>query len=224
MKIRALKFLYYFINNKGLKSFLLRYSDSDLSTNILDIGCGNDSAIQIKKFLPKAHYTGVDIQKYNCSDMNNKLIDKMVIANSKNFHIKIAKLEPKYDLVISSHNLEHCLYRYSVLKSISKVIKPGGKLYLSFPCEKSINYPLRKGTLNYFTDKTHREMPPDFATVKKILKQNNIEIIFATQSYKPLVKFLIGFLLEPLSIITGRVFPSTWAYWGFETIIHGKKF
>jgi hypothetical protein len=33
-----------------------------------------------------------------------------------------------------------------------KVLKPGGYLYLSFPTEKSINFPTRKGCLNYNQD------------------------------------------------------------------------
>ena len=58
-------------------------------------------------------------------------------------------------------------------------LKIGGLIYLSFPCEKSVNFPKREGTLNYFDDKTHQGMPPKFQALTDELKNNNFEIIFS---------------------------------------------
>ncbi|MEM3334256.1 MAG: methyltransferase domain-containing protein [Thermoplasmata archaeon] len=48
----------------------------------------------------------------------------------------IVELNQEYDAVISAHNLEHCNDRYGTLEAMLKVIKVGGKLYLSFPSKK----------------------------------------------------------------------------------------
>jgi hypothetical protein len=113
-----------------------------------------------------------------------------------------------------------------VLNAMMNIIKRNGKLFLSFPTNKSINFPHRKGTLNYYDDSTHRYNPPYFDEIIQKLKENNFEIIFQNVSYKPIMYFLIGLMLEPLSKLTKHVLFSsyaTWSYWGFESIIWAKK-
>ena len=52
---------------------------------------------------------------------------------------------------------------------------------------------------------------------RKILK------FFFKKRYRPIVFFLIGLILEPISIITKRCLKGTWELYGMETIIHAKK-
>lgn len=220
--MKAIKKIFFVLFKKrGLKNFLLSFNNQSLK--ILDVGCGNNSASRIKKHLSKCYYVGVDIENYNCSKENEKYIDKLILSNPGSFDKAIKKIDFEFDLIISSHNLEHCLKREKVLKAIADKLKNGGKLYLSFPSEKSISFPMRSGTLNYFRDPTHRDSPPIFKDVIRLLEDKNINIKYACPSYKPFLGFLIGILLEPVSIITGKVFSFTWALYGFEAIIHGEK-
>ena len=101
-------------------------------------------------------------------------------------------------------------------------VKKGGKIFLSFPTEKSINFPKRPA-LNYYTDKTHKSTPPKSKYVINELKKNNFEILFFKKRYRPIIFFLIGLILEPISIITKRCLKGTWELYGMETIIHAKK-
>jgi hypothetical protein len=103
------------------------------------------------------------------------------------------------------------------------VVKKGGKIFLAFPCEKSINFPSRRITLNYFDDLTHQQTPPDYKIVLNILNENNFDIIFKTRSYRPLFLTILGFLQEPLSRLINRNLQGTWALFGFETIIWAQK-
>ena len=58
-----------------------------------------------------------------------------------------------------------------------------------------------------------------------VLKEEGLDIEFCSQMYRPLLLALAGILLEPISSVSKRVMParSTWALYGFETIIWSKK-
>ena len=166
-------------------------------------------------------YTGIDIAEHNQSKPN--LADNYIIAEPERFSDAILNIKGPFDAVISAHNLEHCNDREKTLDAMIKVLKTGGLLYLSFPTEGSVDFPSREGTLNYYDDKTHKDKPPDYDKVLALLRANNIEIIFSSKSYKPFFYYLIGFFSEWKSRRDKRVDPSTWAFYGFETIIWGKK-
>jgi hypothetical protein len=129
------------------------------------------------------------------------------------------------DAVVSSHNLEHCEFRYEVIAAMCSALKPSGVMYLSYPAEESIKFPSRGGTLNYYDDKSHVDSPPLTSKVLDVLREQKMEVLFVSRRYRPFFLFLIGFLLEPLSRIFRRVAPlgSTWALYGFETVIWAKK-
>jgi SAM-dependent methyltransferase len=190
---------------------------------LLDIGCGNNSPYSIKTKYPNIIYTGIDVGDYNQTKPN--LADNYIITTPEQFAESIINLPELFDTIISAHNLEHCNERQKTLETIPKVLKKDGYLYLSFPTEESVNFPgPRMGTLNYYDDSTHKDMPPIFSDVIKTLKNNEMEIIFSSGSYKPFLAYVIGFLLEWKSKKNKDViYPFTWAYWGFEAIIWARK-
>ena len=57
---------------------------------------------------------------------------------------------------------------------MKKCLKKGGIIYLVTPSEKSIDFPSREGTLNYYDDKTHKYKPINLTG----LNQNLRKIIF----------------------------------------------
>jgi hypothetical protein len=109
-----------------------------------------------------------------------------------------------------------------VLYAMIKTLKKGG--YISLPCENSINFPKRKGTLNFYDDKTHQNIIPyDF--IIQTLKKSDFNIVFARKRYRLFFLFLTGLLYEPFSYLFKKVgcFGITWALYGFETIVITKK-
>jgi ubiquinone/menaquinone biosynthesis C-methylase UbiE len=189
---------------------------------LLDVGCGNNSPFYLKREFPNIKYTGIDIGDYNQTMPN--LADDYIITSPENFAIKIKQLENSFNVVISSHNLEHCNDRNATLIAMANALKGGGYLYLSFPTEKSVDFPgPRINTLNYYDDFTHKETPPNFDETLQILMDNGIEIIFSSKSYKPFFMSLIGALNERKSRKDKEIKNGTWAYWGFEAIIWGRK-
>jgi ubiquinone/menaquinone biosynthesis C-methylase UbiE len=189
---------------------------------LLDVGCGNNSPYIMKVTFPDIYYTGIDIGDYNQKKPN--LADEYIITEPDKFADAILNLEKEYDTVICSHNLEHCNDRDKTLIAITKVLKSGGYLFLSFPTEKSVNFPgPRKGCLNYYDDSSHKDLPPDFRKTIKTLQQAGMKILFSSKSYKPFRKYILGLLMEKESKKDKEVKDYTWAYWGFEAIIWAKK-
>ena len=204
----------------GKTSFLTKLKKD---AKILDVGCGNDSPLIIKKILPNCKYTGLDIVNYNQSKESIKMADNYILTTSENFGKSISEISELFDAVISSHNIEHCEERELVLNNICDRVILGGLIYLTFPSEDTINFPSRNGTLNYFDDKTHLYNPPNYKKILEILKKKNIIPIKKSDKYQPLLMRIYGNLIEPFSSIRNKVYPGTWEKWGFETIIIGKK-
>ncbi len=93
---------------------------------------------------------------------------------------------------------------------------------MSFPGERSINFPHREGTLNFYDDPTHVYLP-NYNDVLKLLKNNGLEIRVAKKQYRPIYYFLLGCMTEYLSRRRKKVMHGTWAFWGFETVIWARK-
>ncbi len=209
-----------------LRPFGKIYFLNSLSANscILDVGCGNNSSYTVKRVQPNCHYTGIDISDYNLS--KPLLADNYIITDSQSFADTI-KNSGLFDAVISSHNLEHCNDRPSVLEAMLNVLKSDGKIFLSFPCEESINFDSRGGpglgTLNYYDDQSHVLPPPVFDEVINQLVTSGFRILYSSKRYSPRILWTLGFLLEFYSKIMGRCVVGTWEYHGFESIIIAEK-
>lgn len=206
------------VNPKSKRSFIYSLR-SDAS--VLDIGCGNNSPFYTKSILPNCNYVGVDIGDYNQTKPN--YADQYILTTSDRFHITISEIPGYFDAILSVHNLEHCNDRIATLDAMISKLSKGGRIYITFPCYQSIDFPNRSGTLNYYDDPTHKFTPPDFNVVISKILSSGLEIEYSTQHYRPLVLRSIGFIVEPISFLFKRVFRGTWAYWGFESIIVARK-
>jgi SAM-dependent methyltransferase len=187
---------------------------------VIDIGCGNNSPAQTKALI-NCHYIGIDVGDYHQSSAH--LADEYVICTPETFNDTLGRYESRADIVISSHNLEHCVDPDRTLDLMCRMLKPGGRMFLAFPCEESVNFPRRRGTLNFYDDASHRTVPSFAETQRKV--QALMLTPYACRRYQPAIPYWIGFALEPLSALLKRVMPlrSTWAYYGFESIIWAYK-
>jgi len=188
---------------------------------VLDIGSGK-SPNRTKKLFPNCQYTGLDITSHY--EDGKCLADHYVITTIEDFTNTLSKYDEKFDCTISSHNLEHCDQRKLVLELSAATVKPNGYMYLSFPSEISINFPRgRAGTLNYFDDSTHKELPPTVQWTLQTLESKGFSVVCVKESYKPLILWFIGFLLQPLSILLNKNLVGTMQFYGFETVFWLKR-
>ena len=191
------------------------------TASILDVGCGNNSPFFVKKLLPNCTYTGLDVGDYN--QTKPILADNYLITSPASFADEIGKFSNSFDAVISAHNLEHCDDRKKTLEAMLKALKVGGRIFLSFPCEQSVDFPKRGGTLNYYDDKTHKFSPPDFEGILGTFEELGFRLDHAVKNYSPKIYWIIGLIQEPISKFRNKVMRGTWPYYGFESIIIATK-
>jgi SAM-dependent methyltransferase len=221
MMLKLIILLNVLLKRKGKASFLRLLPTN---SSVLDVGCGNNSPLRFKTQRPDIYYIGLDISDYNQISDPNTYADKYIVTSPNLFATEIVKLNNQLDAVICSHNIEHCDQPDEVLDAMLKALKHGGRIYLSFPCEESVDFPQRRGTLNFYDDKTHKNVP-DWEKILSKITSEGFSIHFAVKRYKPLFLSAIGLLLEPISAATKRVMPAstTWALYGFESIIWASR-
>jgi SAM-dependent methyltransferase len=187
---------------------------------VLDVGCGNNSPFRVKSQRPDVYYIGLDVGDYN--QTQPEMANQYVVVPPEAFVDEIDKLAGSLDGVISSHNIEHCNDPSAVTLAMALSLKPGGRLYMSFPSEQSVTFPNRGGCLNFYDDPTHQQLPR-FNEIQESLRAAGLDIVFAKQRYRPPMLWLLGALMEPISRLRQRIAPGTWAYWGFESVIWATK-
>jgi SAM-dependent methyltransferase len=190
---------------------------------VMDVGCGNNSPRDAKVLRPDLIYTGLDIGDYNQQD-SIRYADAYILVSPAEFANAISAHEGRMDAVVSSHNLEHCDDPAAVLTAMVAALGPGGRLFLAFPCEESARFPSRRGTLNFFDDGTHKAVP-GWEPVLDALRTRGVTLEYACKRYRPRLLASLGLALEPLGRLLGRNMPagSTWALYGFETVIWGRR-
>jgi SAM-dependent methyltransferase len=191
---------------------------------VLDVGCGNNSPFRFKTQRPDCYYIGLDIGDYNQPAHPKEYADEYILSEPGHFAAAIKGFECQVDAVLSSHNLEHCDAPDEVMVAMLKALKPGGRLYLSFPCEESVRFPRRRGTLNFFDDPTHKTVPNWKNAISKI-EQEGLVVDFMAKRYRPPLLAVIGLFLEPVSMLAGKVAPAgaTWGLYGFESVIWASR-
>lgn len=109
--------------------------------NIIDIGCGmGDALIYLKENIyQKANYYAIEPSTFCCEHLKKNNIS--ILSNDVDSEWS-ENNENKFDVVIMRHVLEHFLDPISVLKKVSKILKPDGILYVAVPNSKKPTHPL----------------------------------------------------------------------------------
>lgn len=208
------------LRRRGKQAFLKSLPPG---ARVLDVGCGNNSPRDAKVLRPDIVYTGLDVGDYNQQD-SLRYADAYEVVPPAAFAAAIAAHAGTMDAVVSSHNLEHCDHPAAVLRAMAAALRPRGQLFLAFPCEASVGFPHRRGSLNFFDDVTHQAVPR-WERVVQALRSSGVTPVYATRRYRPVLLAVAGLLLEPLSRALARNMPAgaTWALYGFESVIWGRR-
>lgn len=105
--------------------------------NILDAGCGNgDLLLQLCSKYPEKAFFGVDIMPNGIENALEKT--RQIGASNLSFEVRNLEspncdLDEQFDMVISHEVIEHLVDPMSYIKSINRLLKPGGYLVLVAP-------------------------------------------------------------------------------------------
>ena len=196
-----------------------------IHSKVLDVGCGSHGSTKLKSKRKDLKYVGIDIGHYNFNEIDVNNCDEFILTTPEEFDKKIGQFDNEFDAIISNHNLEHCNNYIAVVLAMIKSLKKNGKIYIAFPAENSVHFPARNGSLNFYDDTTHINLI-QFNAMIQLLKENGLKINYKTKNYQPIIPYLIGFILEPISKYKKtqmNFLNGTWAYYGFETIIIAEK-
>lgn len=219
LALRCRQALAAWLRPRGKQAFLKSLPSG---ARVLDVGCGNNSPRDAKVLRPDIVYFGLDVGDYNQQD-SLRYADSYTVVPPAQFAAAIAAHAGNMDAVVSSHNLEHCDDPGAVLRAMAAALRPGGRLFLAFPCEQSVRFPRRRGCLNFFDDATHNTVPR-WDAVTHTLQESGLTFRYATRRYRPALLAAAGLVLEPVAWLLARNMPAgtTWALYGFETIIWGQ--
>jgi SAM-dependent methyltransferase len=217
-----------------LKRYVLRKLDVDSyckekflrscspGARVLDVGCGNNSPLYFKTLRPDFYYVGLDVSDYAQTDDSPQFADEYLIEKPETFNQRIVAMAEQFDVVVSSHNIEHCHDPIRTMEAMLTALKTGGRIFISFPCQASVYFPHRAGCLNFYDDASHSAVP-EFDRLIALIMGHGFTVDVAIGRYRPRFKAIQGFFNERRSRKENRVLPGTWAYYGFESIIWASR-
>jgi len=190
---------------------------------LLDVGAGNHSASQAKRWFPNCHYAGIDRERgYNNDAADFAAMDEFFELDLTTLRFEVIP-DGAYDALMLAHVIEHLPNGDQVLRALAPKLRPGGIAYVEFPGPQSLTLPSKKGTLNFRDDATHVRVF-SAAEVAGILRGCGLRILEAGTRRDPL-----GILLLPLhawnakrahGYVPGGVF---WDLFGFADQVLAER-
>ena len=190
---------------------------------MLDVGVGNHSPSQFKKYFPSSVYHGIDIDvNYNNTSDDVNKVDQF-------FKLDLTKLNfddipnNHYDGIMMAHIIEHLENGDQVISQLSTKLKSGGYIYIEYPSAKSVKFPTKQGTLNFYDDPTHVRLY-NHIELGKSMKEDGFEIISSgiRRNYFNIMIMPLKMVHNKLKYkyVMGSVF---WDLYGFAEYIWARK-
>lgn len=203
---------------------LTRFSAADAARplNYLDVGCGNHMPQVTKKRFPAWNYYGLDRADYNVD-----AADKAVMAGYYRVDLATGTLDSLpdafFDIIVMSHVLEHLHNGLDVLDGLARKLKPGGRIYLEFPSERSLALPSMKGSLNFCDDPTHVRVY-DVREIANLLLERGFRILKAGRR-QYWTRIWLFPIIVPLKLLTRGRFEAGdfWDIAGFADYVFARK-
>lgn len=209
-----------------VKPFKIKLAEKYLSKtdlSVLDVGAGSHSPSITKKWLPECHYTGIDLANSYQNDAEDfKAMDEFIEMDLTLLQFDRIP-ENKFDMIVMSHVIEHLHNGDKVITGLLPKLKKGGIIYLEFPSPRSVDFPSKPETLNFYDDPTHCRIF-SVKEVSDLLVRDHLTILSSGTRRQ-----LINILLMPFKIIhqyltrgfvRGGVY---WDYYGFAEYVCARR-
>ena len=164
---------------------------------ILDVGCGNHSPSVAKHWFPKSTYYAID-----CVVYNNEAEDVAAIDHFYQLNLQTDSLDAvpndKFAAVIMAHVIEHVSNGENVIRTLSQKLRPGGRLYIECPSERSLTLPSGVNSLNFHDDPSHVRLYT-LADLQRACERAGLRVLEASVR-RDAMWIIVGLLLLPKQI------------------------
>jgi SAM-dependent methyltransferase len=126
------------------------------SVRIVDAGGGPMDARKAKRLFAQCWYEGINIAELPPPGSEAHGYDRYHLLDLDATDLAFLP-DRSYDLVVSSHTIEHLKDGLAVVERLCRKVKPGGRLYLEWPSVQSTTFPVRGLGLRFDDDPTHRK-------------------------------------------------------------------
>lgn len=192
---------------------------------VLDVGCGGNSASEIKIILPHSRYVGVDrtLDYHNSADSLLAIDEFIQIDLNSDLRILERALEGKiFDIIILNHIIEHTHQGISLINICTRHLEPGGTIYIEWPSLRSLHLPSLRGTLNFFDDPTHVRLYSVKEIINTLLNQDLL--ILKAGARRNLYTIVLSLPRLMQCILTDKSpAGALWDILGFADIVIGQK-
>lgn len=205
-----------------LKLFKRAYGAKQI--DYLDVGCGSPSPSITKRWFPQWRYHGIDRPD---SDYPMDEADRAALASFYEIDLEQGSLagvpDGAFDLVSLSHVIEHLPNGLDLLRTLSKKLKPGGRVYVEFPSERSLGLMSMNDTLNFCDDETHVRVY-SAREIANVLLDEGFRIIRA-KTRRDRFRILFFPILMPGKFLVRRRLSAGdfWDVTGFASYVYAEK-
>ena len=194
---------------------------------VVDIGCGNHSPSRHRGIRPDLRYYGVDIERYNLDAEDDRAAVQILILPRVGYAdaLRAALGDSMANLVTMKHVIEHLDQPLSTLASVVRLLKPGGRIFLSFPSEQSLHTPSAQGSLNFHDDLSHVWLPRVGELVETLRAAGLVVESVASAWGHPVLSAIgaLEYCAQRLrQLVRGGPLvssPFLWSLFGFESVI-----
>jgi len=198
-----------------------RYLRGLATPRILDLGCGNHSPTFFRFGIPDCSYTGVDSSVYNNTSADLGRADRLLFLDLEQTHLEDLP-NGTFDLVVTSHILEHLKRGVAMLDYAIPKLRQGGILFVAYPSPASVSFPHMKGTLNFYDDPTHVTLiGRDDLT--RVVHKHGMQILDTGTSRSSIGLVIMLFRIVTSPLFGGITGPMFWDLYGFEDYLVAIK-
>lgn len=205
-----------------LKLFGNEYGNRDIS--YLDVGCGSHSPSITKRWFPQWRYHGIDRpdSQYPMREEDRAAMDAFYEIDLESGGLGVVP-DSAFDLVALSHVIEHLPNGLDVLREFVTKVKPGGRMYVEFPSERSLALPSMPGTLHFCDDDTHVRVY-SIREVANVLLSHGFRIVRAGRR-RDRLRILLFPLMVPVKYVLRREVSAGdfWDVMGFASFVYAEK-
>ena len=139
------------LNRVNFVKKYLKKNNTDI--NVLDVGCGNPSFLEILEQKSKANCTGIDFSDSGWKGKNFPNLELKKIA------IEDYVSNKQFDVITLWHYLEHDYNPSQTIETVYNCLKSGGKLIIEVPDYNSISAKIQKSNWQGWHSPRHISLP-----------------------------------------------------------------